>query len=71
MSLWANIKFFPEPTGELYGWLLATLVLNLMGIRITLEHCFPREESMKKTRIEPRFFVNDDCSTICFMSFKC
>ena len=26
MSLWANIKFFPEPTGELYGWLLATLV---------------------------------------------
>ena len=25
MSLWANIKFFPEPTGELYGWLLATL----------------------------------------------
>ena len=23
MSLWANIKFFPEPTGELYGWLLA------------------------------------------------
>ena len=27
MSLWANIKFFPEPTGELYGWLLATLVL--------------------------------------------
>ena len=24
MSLWA--KFFPEPTGELYGWLLATLV---------------------------------------------
>ena len=29
MSLWANIKFFPEPTRELYGWLLATLVLNL------------------------------------------
>ena len=27
MSLWANIKFFPEPTGELYGWLLATLVV--------------------------------------------
>ena len=27
MSLWANIKFFPEPTGELYGWLLATLVI--------------------------------------------
>ena len=26
MSLWANIKFVPEPTGELYGWLLATLV---------------------------------------------
>ena len=26
MSLWANIKFFPEPTGELCGWLLATLV---------------------------------------------
>ena len=26
MSLWANFKFFPEPTGELYGWLLATLV---------------------------------------------
>ena len=26
MSLWANIKFFPEPTGELYVWLLATLV---------------------------------------------
>ena len=26
MSLWANIKFFPEPTGKLYGWLLATLV---------------------------------------------
>ena len=23
---WANVKFFPEPTGELYGWLLATLV---------------------------------------------
>ena len=29
MSLWANIKFFPEPTGELYGWLLATLVSKL------------------------------------------
>ena len=28
MSLWANIRFFPEPTGEFYGWLLATLVLN-------------------------------------------
>ena len=28
MSLWANIKFFPEPTGELYGWLLATLVID-------------------------------------------
>ena len=26
MSLWANIKFFREPTGELCGWLLATLV---------------------------------------------
>ena len=23
---WANVKFFPKPTGELYGWLLATLV---------------------------------------------
>ena len=23
-------KFFPEPTGELYGWLLATLVFNLI-----------------------------------------
>ena len=23
---WANVKFFPEPTGELYGWLLTTLV---------------------------------------------
>ena len=31
MSLWANIKFFPEPTGELYGWLLATLVFVLLG----------------------------------------
>ena len=30
MSLWANIKFFPEPTGELYGWLLATLVFNVL-----------------------------------------
>ena len=30
MSLWANIKFFPEPTGELYGWLLATLVFFLL-----------------------------------------
>ena len=29
MSLWANIKFFPEPTGELYGWLLVTLVIEL------------------------------------------
>ena len=29
MSLWANIKFFPELTGELYGWLLATLVEKL------------------------------------------
>ena len=28
MSLWANFKFFPEPTGELYGWLLATLVFK-------------------------------------------
>ena len=26
---WANVKFFPEPTGELYGWLLATLVETL------------------------------------------
>ena len=26
MSFWANIKFFPEPTGELYGWLLPTFV---------------------------------------------
>ena len=25
MSLWANFKFFPEPNGELYGWLRATL----------------------------------------------
>ena len=23
---WANVKFFPEPTGEHYGWLLTTLV---------------------------------------------
>ena len=23
---WANVKFFSEPIGELYGWLLATLV---------------------------------------------
>ena len=23
---WANVKFFPEPTGELFGWLLTTLV---------------------------------------------
>ena len=30
MSLWANIKFFPEPTGELYGWLLATLVVHVI-----------------------------------------
>ena len=29
MSLWANIKFFPEPTGKLYGWLLATLVTEV------------------------------------------
>ena len=28
MSLWANIKFFPEPTSELYCWLLATLVTS-------------------------------------------
>ena len=35
MSLWANIKFFPEPTGELYGWLLATLVIisDFIGIK--------------------------------------
>ena len=26
---WANVKFFPEPTGELYGWLLTTLVYFL------------------------------------------
>ena len=26
---WANVKFFPEPTGELYGWLLTTLVTSL------------------------------------------
>ena len=32
ISLWANVKFFPEPTGELYGWLLATLVI-LKGAR--------------------------------------
>ena len=32
MSVWANIKFFPEPTGELYGWLLATLVTGLNRI---------------------------------------
>ena len=46
MSLWANFKFLPEPTGELYGWLLATLVLftgwdftlaNLRN-RITVSH---------------------------------
>ena len=30
MSLWANIKFFPGPTGELYGWLLETLVLLIL-----------------------------------------
>ena len=29
---YANVKFFPEPTGELYGWLLATLVTkNLLS----------------------------------------
>ena len=28
MSLLANVKFFPKPTGELYGWLLATLFFN-------------------------------------------
>ena len=28
---WANVKFFPEPTGELYGWLLATLVKTWGG----------------------------------------
>ena len=33
MSLWANIKFCPEPTGELYGWLLTTLVLVFKCIR--------------------------------------
>ena len=27
---WANVKFFPEPTGELYGWLLATLVMSIL-----------------------------------------
>ena len=29
MSNGANVKFFPEPTGELYGWLLTTLVCLL------------------------------------------
>ena len=28
---WANVKFFPKPTGELYGWLLTTLVKMLMS----------------------------------------
>ena len=28
VSLWANIKFFPEPTGELYGWLWQLLFLH-------------------------------------------
>ena len=32
VSLWANIKFFPEPTGELYGWLLTTLVIYINDI---------------------------------------
>ena len=27
---WANVKFFPQPTGELYGWRLATLVFQSM-----------------------------------------
>ena len=35
MSLWANIKFFPEPTGELYGWLLETLVIWLFSTNVT------------------------------------
>ena len=44
MSLWANIKFFPGLTGELYGWLLVTLVLfsyMLFPVILTMFTKFP------------------------------
>ena len=44
MSLWANIKFFPEPTGELYGWLLATLV-NCKVVHAYSETSFVADKS--------------------------
>ena len=48
MSLWANIKFFPEPTGELYGWLLATLVKKDTSVN----PCSARDQNIRRNHKE-------------------
>ena len=54
MSLWANIKFFPEPTGELYGWLLATLVI-VKGMRKILPYALKMRQDYLSTRYLDQF----------------
>ena len=55
MSLWANSKFFPELTGELYGWLLATLVFLQHYSRFPLQ-----------THTHPLFFVGSLLQAHCY-----
>ena len=48
---WADVKFFPEPTGELYGWILATLVLFLVIIARYMPTIEQKKKKKKKMHI--------------------
>ena len=53
MSLWTNINFFPEPTGELYGWLLATLVKTQnANMCVNINIYFKESKRLTKTPID-------------------
>ena len=69
---WANVKFFPEPTGELYGWLLATLVSHSLAVSTAVTMADEEEEVEEDAMCPPgkHKWLNDKCM-VCTMCGEC